>query len=204
MYLEAPLSTYHLTQEMVLVERHDTMEKVVSNLDAKHLHSLQTTYEIEAIPITEYVASSPSSTCMPISCCCNLKKVDLSVVMCPEAPLSTYHPTQEMVLVERHHEEGCFQFGCKLFNSYKSFCTPYKLLMLLLLTLPLLLKTLRSIMVFLVALKELHMGRIFLPLVRRTQVFLLVLLTPPKSSFLASLPYPPNEDKDLNILIYGY
>jgi len=34
MCLEAPLSTYHLTPETMLVERHDSMEKVVSNLDA--------------------------------------------------------------------------------------------------------------------------------------------------------------------------
>jgi len=32
--MDAPLCTYHPTVEMVLMERHETMEKTVSSLDA--------------------------------------------------------------------------------------------------------------------------------------------------------------------------
>jgi hypothetical protein len=145
---------------------------------------------IEPIPTTRYLASSPSSIYMLEPCSSNLENADLVAVMCLEAPLSTFHPTFETMLVERHKTMekavSTLNYGCKLINSCRSVCTLYKLLLLLLLSLPLLLKTLRSIILALVALEALDVTQVLLLLVQRSRIFLL-LLTLPRSSFPYSL-----------------
>jgi hypothetical protein len=144
--------------------------------------------EIDLNPAIGYLPSSQSYTCMSISLSSNLKKVDLFGVMCLEAPLWTYHPTPQTMLVERHNNgKGSIKPSSKLVHSW-SFSTSSKLFMLLLYTLPLLLKTLRSIMAMLVATEALDMAQILLLLGKRRWSFFLLLTF--LWSFLSSLTFP--------------
>lgn len=119
--------------------------------------------EIDPIPNTEYLSSSPSSTCM-------LNLILLIgrtlVICCHLSRSSTTHiqfDTKNGVSGKAwHHGEGYLQFWFKLIGACKSFCALCKLL-LLLRTLPLLLRALRGIVTRLVALKALHMTWFFFP-----------------------------------------